>query len=63
MYEPGDAANVQTILTDTGYDYTANWEAEGQTQGWLQGEFPQYTFIDDMWAAYRGDGGTGDFGQ
>jgi hypothetical protein len=21
--------------------------------GWLQGEFPQYTFIDDMWAAYR----------
>ncbi|HUB06531.1 MAG TPA: hypothetical protein VMB50_06005 [Myxococcales bacterium] len=63
MYEPGDAQNVQTILSETGYDYTASWEAEGQTAGFLQGEFPQYTFVDDMWHAYRGDGGTGDFGQ
>jgi hypothetical protein len=63
MFEPGDATDTATIKSETGYDYTASWEAEGQTEGWLQGEFPQYTFIDDMWAAYRGDGGTGDFGK
>jgi hypothetical protein len=63
MFEPGDATDTTTIKSETGYDYTASWEAEGQTEGWLQGEFPQYTFIDDMWAAYRGDGGTGDFGK
>jgi hypothetical protein len=46
-----------------GYDLTASWEAEGQVGGFLQGEFPQYGFVDDMWAAYRGDAGTDDFGQ
>ena len=24
-----------------------------QLEGYLQGEFPEYTFIDDMWKAYR----------
>jgi hypothetical protein len=40
-------------LNDTGYSYTAGWEAQGQVEGYLQGEFPQYTFVDDMWTAYR----------
>ena len=44
---------IQDIKTATGFDYTANWDQQGQTQYWLQGEFPQYTFVDDMWAAYR----------
>jgi hypothetical protein len=25
----------------------------GLRRFWLQGEFPQYTFIDDMWKVYR----------
>jgi len=58
MNEPGtqttsDSQCVQDILNDTGFDYTANWEAQGQVGGILQGEFPQYTFIDDMWTTYR----------
>jgi hypothetical protein len=44
---------IQDILTDTGFDYTANWDQQGQTEYWLQGEFPQYTFVDDMWNTYR----------
>jgi hypothetical protein len=58
MNEPGtqtvpDSQCVADILADAGFDYTANWEAQGQTQYWLQGEFPQNTFVDDMWNAYR----------
>ena len=49
-----DSQAVATIKSETGYDYTADWERQGQTQYWLQGEFPQYTFVDDMWKAYRG---------
>jgi hypothetical protein len=48
-----DSQCVQDILNDTGYSYTAGWEAQGQVEGYLQGEFPQYTFVDDMWTAYR----------
>jgi hypothetical protein len=48
-----DAQAVAEIKAQTGFDYSANWERQGQTRYWLQGEFPQYTFIDDMWAAYR----------
>jgi hypothetical protein len=48
-----DAQAVAEIKAQSGFDYTANWERQGQTRYWLQGEFPQYTFIDDMWAAYR----------
>jgi hypothetical protein len=48
-----DAQAVAEIKAQTGFDYSANWERQGQTEYWLQGEFPQYTFIDDMWNAYR----------
>jgi hypothetical protein len=48
-----DTQAVADIQTQSGFDYGANWERQGQTHYWLQGEFPQYTFIDDMWHAYR----------
>ena len=48
-----DSQAVADIKAQTGFDYSANWERQGQTRYWLQGEFPEYTFIDDMWAAYR----------
>jgi len=48
-----DTQAVAEIKAQTGFDYSANWERQGQTRYWLQGEFPQYSFIDDMWAAYR----------
>jgi hypothetical protein len=48
-----DTAAVAEIKAQTGFDYSADWERQGQTRYWLEGEFPQYTFIDDMWAAYR----------
>ena len=48
-----DTQAVAEIKAQTGFDYSANWERQKQTQYWLQGEFPQYTFIDDMWKAYR----------
>jgi hypothetical protein len=48
-----DTQAVAEIKAQTGFDYSANWERQGQTKYWLQGEFPQYTFIDDMWNAYR----------
>jgi hypothetical protein len=51
--EEDDTQAVAEIKAQTGFDYSANWERQGQTRYWLQGEFPQYTFIDDMWAAYR----------
>jgi hypothetical protein len=48
-----DTQAIAEIKAQSGFDYSANWERQGQTRYWLQGEFPQYTFIDDMWAAYR----------
>ena len=51
--EENDAQAVAEIKAQTGFDYSADWERQGQTRFWLQGEFPQYSFIDDMWAAYR----------
>jgi Bacterial Ig-like domain (group 2) len=48
-----DTQAVADIKTQTGFDYSADWDRQGQTRFWLQGEFPQYTFIDDMWNAYR----------
>jgi len=48
-----DTQAVAEIKAQTGFDYSANWERQGQTRYWLQGEFPQYTFIDDMWKTYR----------
>jgi hypothetical protein len=48
-----DTQAVAETKAQTGFDYSANWERQGQTEYWLQGEFPQYSFIDDMWMAYR----------
>jgi hypothetical protein len=48
-----DTQAVAEIKAQTGFDYSADWERQGQTRFWLQGEFPQNTFIDDMWKAYR----------
>ena len=48
-----DTQAVAEIKAQSGFDYSANWERQGQTHWWLQGSFPQYTFIDDMWKAYR----------
>jgi hypothetical protein len=44
---------VAEIKAQSGFEYTADKERQGQTRFWLQGEFPQYAFIDDMWKAYR----------
>jgi hypothetical protein len=48
-----DTQAVAEIKVQSGFDYSANWDRQGQTHVWLQGQFPQYTFIDDMWKAYR----------
>jgi len=48
-----DTQAVAEIKTQSGFDYSANWERQKQTRYWLQGEFPQNTFLDDMWNAYR----------
>lgn len=48
-----DTQAIAEIKAQTGFDYSANWERQRQTQYWLQGQFPQYSFIDDMWHAYR----------
>jgi len=55
MFED-DTQAVAEIYTQTNgkFDYSADWDRQGQTRYWLQGEFPQNTFIDDMWYAYRG---------
>jgi hypothetical protein len=48
-----DSQAIADIKAQTGFDYSASWNRQGQTSGYLQGEFPQPTFIDDMWRAYR----------
>ncbi len=48
-----DTQAVAEIKAQSGYDYSASWERQGQTQYWLDGEVSQPTFIDDMWHAYH----------
>jgi Bacterial Ig-like domain (group 2) len=48
-----DAQAVAEIKAQTGFDYSADWERQGQTQYWLDGEVSQPTFIDDMWHSYH----------
>lgn len=48
-----DSQAVAEIKAQTGFDYSANWERQGQTQYWLDGEVSQPTFIDDMWQSYH----------
>lgn len=48
-----DAQAIAEIKAQGGLDYSANRDRQGQTRFCLQGEFPEYTFIDDMRTAYR----------
>jgi hypothetical protein len=48
-----DTQAIAQIKAQTGVAYTEQWQRQGQTRFWLQGQIPQYTFIDDMWKAYR----------
>jgi hypothetical protein len=48
-----DTQAVADINTQSGFDYSASWERQKQTAVFLQGRVPEYTFVDDMWAAYR----------
>jgi len=48
-----DTQAVAEIKAQSGFDYSSSWDRQGQTHVWLQGQFPQNTFIDDMWKAYR----------
>jgi hypothetical protein len=48
-----DTQAVEEIKQQTGFDYSSDWERQRQTRYLLQGGFPQYTFVDDMWQAYR----------
>jgi hypothetical protein len=53
-----DSAAIDTIKAQSGFDYSASWDRQQQTAGVMQGEFPQYTFIDDMWRMYHPCGST-----
>jgi len=48
-----DSQAVAEILSQSRFDYCADWERQRQTAGYFQGGFPQHSFVDDMWAAYR----------
>ena len=48
-----DTQAVQEIKQQTGFDYSSDWQRQRQTRFYYQGGFPQNTFIDDMWQAYR----------
>lgn len=48
-----DTQAVADIKTQSGYDYTAGWMHQRQTKGYFQGDYPQPSFVDDMWKAYR----------
>ena len=48
-----DTQAVAQINEQTGVAYTEGWQRQGETRYGLQGQIPQYTFIDDMWKAYR----------
>jgi hypothetical protein len=48
-----DTQAVAEIKAQSGYDYSANWERQGQTRYMFVGEVSDPTFIDDMWHAYH----------
>ncbi len=48
-----DSLAIDSIKAQSGFDYSSSWDRQQQTAGVLQGEFPQYTFIDDMWRTYH----------
>ena len=48
-----DTQAVADIKAQSGFDYSADWSRQRQTKGYSQGDFPQDSFVDDMWAEYR----------
>jgi hypothetical protein len=49
--DPQDVAEIKAL---SGFDYSADWEHQGQPPAILAARtIPQYSFIDDMWEAYR----------
>jgi hypothetical protein len=48
-----DAESVAAVKKQSGYDYTTEWDRQRQTSIMMEGQFPQNTFVDDMWRAYR----------
>ena len=48
-----DAESVAAIKKQSGYDYDNGWDLQRQTSIMMVGQFPQNTFVDDMWRAYR----------
>jgi hypothetical protein len=48
-----DTDAVAAILEQSGFDYSTDWERQGQTRLFLAGRIAENTFIDDMWDTYR----------
>ena len=48
-----DTQAVAQIKAQTGVAYTENGSGRARHDFGCKGKFPQYTFIDDMWKAYR----------
>jgi hypothetical protein len=48
-----DTQAIADVEAQSGFDYSAEWSRQRQTKGYFQGGFPQYSFVDDMWAKYR----------
>jgi hypothetical protein len=48
-----DTAAVAAIKTQSGFNYSGDWQAQRQTRNFLAGRVGQPSFIDDMWATYR----------
>jgi hypothetical protein len=48
-----DTQAIADVKAQSGFDYSADWSRQRQTKGYFQGGFPQYSFVDDMWAKYR----------
>jgi len=48
-----DTQAIASIKQQTGVDYSPDWDRQRQTRYWLQGQFSEPTFVDDMWSKYR----------
>jgi hypothetical protein len=48
-----DTAAVAAVRSQSGFDYSADWDRQRQTALYLAGRVAENSFIDDMWRAYR----------
>jgi hypothetical protein len=48
-----DTQAIAEIKAQTGFNYSSNFERQGQTRYMLYGEASDPTFIDDMWHSYH----------